>query len=191
MHQLYSGKLKIKLKGKKLKGEFALVKAYGRGENGWLLMKLGDRYATKDEVTLQDKSVISKKTNAQMEQAPDKVYGENIVKVDSTVKDQKDAGKKAVDLVDSQLNAEAPKEKTAVRKASNLLKNAPEQPFYHEVEPMLATLVDQPFDSDEWLYEIKWDGYRAVAFTGGKRVDLKSRNNKSFSEKFYPIQQEL
>jgi len=191
LHQLYSGKLKIKLKGKKLKGEFALVKAYGRGENGWLLMKLEDRYATKDEVTLQDKSVISKKTIAEMEQAPDKVYGENIVKVDSTAKDQKDAGKKAVDLVDSQLNAEAPKKKTAVRKASNLLKNAPEQPFYHEVEPMLATLVDQPFDSDEWLYEIKWDGYRAVAFMDGKTVELKSRNNKSFSEKFYPIQQEL
>ena len=29
---------------------------------------------------------------------------------------------------------------------------------------MLATSVDEPFDDPEWLFEIKWDGYRAVAF---------------------------
>jgi bifunctional non-homologous end joining protein LigD len=103
LHQLYSGKLKIKLKGKKLKGEFALVKAYGRGENGWLLMKLEDKYATDEDVTLKDKSVISKKTIADMEKSPDKVYGENIDK--STVKDKKD---EAAEIVESQLKADPP-----------------------------------------------------------------------------------
>lgn len=191
LHQLYSGKLKIKLKGKKLRGEFALVKAYGRGENGWLLMKLADRYATADDITLKDKSVISKKTIAQMEKSPDRTYGQNVVKVDSTKKDKKTVGETAPELVDSQLNAEAPKKKKASKKVSTLLKKTAEQKFYHEVEPMLATLVDQPFESDDWLYEIKWDGYRAVAFMDGKNVELKSRNNKRFSEKFYPIQQQL
>jgi bifunctional non-homologous end joining protein LigD len=33
-----------------------------------------------------------------------------------------------------------------------------------EIHPMLATTVDEPFDSPDWLFEIKWDGYRAVAF---------------------------
>jgi len=183
--------MKIKLKGKKLKGEFALFKAYGRGENSWLLMKLDDRYATTDNITLKDKSVLSKKTIAQMEKSPDKVYGENIVKVVSTTKDKKSAVKKAAEMVDSQLDADAPKKRTASIKIDTVLKNAPEQKFYHQVEPMLATLVDQPLDSDDWLYEIKWDGYRAVAFMKGKNVELKSRNNKSFSDKFYPIQQEL
>jgi bifunctional non-homologous end joining protein LigD len=52
---------------------------------------------------------------------------------------------------------------------------------------MLATLVDQPFDEPGWLYEIKWDGYRAVALINKGKVDLISRNNKSFNEKFYPV----
>jgi bifunctional non-homologous end joining protein LigD len=35
-----------------------------------------------------------------------------------------------------------------------------------EYRPMLATLVDQPFDSKDWLYETKWDGFRIVAEVG-------------------------
>jgi len=56
---------------------------------------------------------------------------------------------------------------------------------------MLATLVDKPFDEPGWSYEIKWDGYRAIAYLQKGNVDLISRNNKSFNEKFYPILQEL
>ncbi|MBO9657767.1 MAG: DNA ligase D, partial [Chitinophagaceae bacterium] len=52
---------------------------------------------------------------------------------------------------------------------------------------MLATLVDKPFDEEGWLYEVKWDGYRAVAFLNKSKAELKSRNDKSFNEKFYPI----
>ncbi|MDE3248778.1 MAG: DNA ligase D [Bacteroidota bacterium] len=52
---------------------------------------------------------------------------------------------------------------------------------------MLATLVDKPFDAEDWLYEIKWDGYRAVAHLRDTKVGLWSRNQKSFDEKFYPI----
>ena len=56
-----------------------------------------------------------------------------------------------------------------------------------ELAPMLATLTDKPFDAPGWLYEIKWDGYRAVAYINKKGVDLLSRNNKSFNDKFYPV----
>ena len=52
---------------------------------------------------------------------------------------------------------------------------------------MLATLVDKPFDEPGWLYEVKWDGYRAVALLNRGKVNLISRNNKSFNEKFYPV----
>jgi len=55
------------------------------------------------------------------------------------------------------------------------------------IKPMLATLVDKPFDEKGWLYEIKWDGYRAVAYLDNGEIEIKSRNNKSFNEKFYPL----
>ena len=46
---------------------------------------------------------------------------------------------------------------------------------------MLATMVDKPFDDDAWLYEIKWDGYRAVAFLDGKSLRLVSRNQNDLT----------
>ena len=52
---------------------------------------------------------------------------------------------------------------------------------------MLATLVDKPIDEPGWLYEVKWDGYRALGFLHQGKVELRSRNNKSFDEKFYPV----
>nr|WP_315085919.1 DNA ligase D [uncultured Chryseobacterium sp.] len=185
LHQLHKGKLKIKLNGEKLKGEFALVKAYGRGENGWLLMKLDDKYATTKDITLKDKSVLSNKTIAQMEKAPDKVYGKNIVKKESTVKDKPTGKKNAAALVDEQLSSNESEEKAI--DVTKVLKGAPKKSFYDHIEPMLATLVDRPFDDKDWLYEVKWDGYRAVSFLKGGKVEIKSRNDKSFNEKFYPV----
>jgi bifunctional non-homologous end joining protein LigD len=67
------------------------------------------------------------------------------------------------------------------------LSDAPRAAFPKTVAPMLATLADEPFEADDWLYEIKWDGYRAVALVKGGKANLISRNNKSFNEKFYPV----
>ena len=70
---------------------------------------------------------------------------------------------------------------------TDLLKKGTKKKFYTSVKPMLATLVDKPFDLEGWSYEVKWDGYRAVAFINKDVVELKSRNDKSFNEKFYPV----
>jgi bifunctional non-homologous end joining protein LigD len=67
------------------------------------------------------------------------------------------------------------------------LSGARKAPFPTSVDPMLATLVDKPFEQDDWLYEVKWDGYRAIAFCGKGNVELVSRNKKSFNQKFYPV----
>jgi ATP-dependent DNA ligase len=42
--------------------------------------------------------------------------------------------------------------------------------------PMLATLVDEPFDSKDWVFETKWDGIRLISEKRGKAVKLWSRN---------------
>jgi bifunctional non-homologous end joining protein LigD len=78
--------------------------------------------------------------------------------------------------------------KTAVKV---LLNKAPARKFPATFTPMLATLVDTPFDEPGWIYEVKWDGYRALAFVNKNKVELKSRNNKSFNDKFYPITKAL
>ena len=59
------------------------------------------------------------------------------------------------------------------------------------VSPMLATLVDKAPEEAGWIYEVKWDGYRAIARCNKSEVSLLSRNNKSFDDKFYPIRDAL
>ena len=58
------------------------------------------------------------------------------------------------------------------------------------IHPMLATLVDEPFNSDDWLFEIKWDGYRAIAFIEGDKLRLVSRNQNDLT-KAYPELQDI
>jgi bifunctional non-homologous end joining protein LigD len=65
------------------------------------------------------------------------------------------------------------------------LKGATRAPMPRVVRPMLATLTDHPFSSDDWLYEIKFDGYRAIAFIEHDEVRLVSRNQNEMTS-LYP-----
>jgi bifunctional non-homologous end joining protein LigD len=71
------------------------------------------------------------------------------------------------------------------------LQDTPEKPMPHGTQPMLATLVKEPFDHPDWIYEVKWDGYRAVAEIRDDDVSLYSRNLISFGKKFSPIMDSL
>ena len=59
------------------------------------------------------------------------------------------------------------------------------------VRPMLAKKTAKAFDDPDWLFELKWDGYRAIASNLDGRVQLYSRNGLSFNEKFRPVTQAL
>jgi len=56
---------------------------------------------------------------------------------------------------------------------------------------MFAELSNQIFSNDDWLFEIKWDGYRSVAEIEDGEVNLHSRNNISFNEKYFPVVETL
>src|SRR5688500_9217910 len=56
LKQLHQGKLVVRLKGKKVKGDYALVRSSYQGENSWLLIKVEDKYAGKGDITKKDKS---------------------------------------------------------------------------------------------------------------------------------------
>jgi bifunctional non-homologous end joining protein LigD len=68
--QLKSGSLKVRLHGKKLKGEFALVHIKNnnndKGDNAWLLIKHRDEFASDGDITKKDKSVVSGKSITQL-----------------------------------------------------------------------------------------------------------------------------
>jgi bifunctional non-homologous end joining protein LigD len=52
------------------------------------------------------------------------------------------------------------------------------------IHPMLATSIDAPFDSPDWLFEIKWDGYRAIAFLDKNQIRLVSRNQNDMTAQY-------
>src|SRR6478735_1748111 len=81
----------------------------------------------------------------------------------------------------------SPVKSAGKRKVQGVIKT--EMPQH--LSPMLATLIDKPFDRPGWIYEVKWDGYRALAYIDNKKVELRSRNDKSFNEKFYTVHNAL
>lgn len=64
------------------------------------------------------------------------------------------------------------------------LSDAPRGSFPGPLEPMLATLVDAPFDRPGWSFEVKWDGFRTLAVIEGGRVRLVSRNGRTLNDRF-------
>jgi bifunctional non-homologous end joining protein LigD len=59
------------------------------------------------------------------------------------------------------------------------------------VKPMLAKVSEKPFSNTDWIFEVKWDGYRAIAEITKGKVSLSSRTGQSFDEKFAPIVKSL
>lgn len=178
------GKLMVVLLGQKLKGKFVLVKSSTGGDNAWLLMKYKDEYARKTDILKKASSVISGKTIQQMAKNPAGVWDQSDKKSSVKKKPQGSPGSNG-QLKKEQTKKQLPKKQEAKLPTGRRAK------FPEKIAPMLATLVDRPFDEPGWIYEIKWDGYRAIAHCNGNRVHLKSRNFKSFDEKFYPVHDAL
>jgi bifunctional non-homologous end joining protein LigD len=160
---LRKGDLKFVLAGEKLQGEFALVKTKMDGKS-WLLLKKKDRYATTENILQEDRSVVSQMTLEEMAAA-------------------------------SPEGASKPKKINQIRRREAMdravLPDAPLAPMPHGLKPMLATLVREPFDHPDWLFEVKWDGYRAIAEIQDGKVSLYTRKQISLNKKFFPVTEAL
>jgi bifunctional non-homologous end joining protein LigD len=228
---LAEGDLKFRLDGKKLKGDFALVKMKGRpGSKGneWLMIKKHDQYVVEGyDIDAYDESVLSKRSLAEIAgdsgsaEWKSRPAGGGRLKAawlaDAVAKlDKKKAAnsgqKKKQKTLKTAEDAEKGKKKSFTSPASvppaafpspiNQKKSkssAPSVPFAvldsdfeggvkrpmpTTIHPMLATPVDKPFDGAEWLFEIKWDGYRAIAFITDGKLRLVSRNQNELTERF-------
>ncbi len=160
--QIAKGKLKIVIAGHKLKGLFTLVKMKPReGERGepWLFFKDHDEYEDPNwTIEANAKSVKSGMTLAQLQQ-------------------------KRKDAPIWKSNRASSADGTAVKRGVRA-KAAHADPIPRDPKPMLTTLVEAPFDDERWLFELKWDGYRAIAVVEKDKVTLTSRNAKDLLHQF-------
>ncbi len=168
------GRLKFELDGEKLHGGWMLVKSHGGkygGDKSWLLIKENDEYARPStEGTIVDErpeSVLSGRTIESIATDPDRVWHSN-KSVAENVKAGRVRKRKPV--------ADVAKVDGA-RKAS----------MPDLIEPQLATLVDDPPDGDEWIHEIKYDGYRMLCRIEDGACAMFSRNGKEWTAKFPTI----
>ncbi len=101
------------------------------------------------------------------------------------IKDHDDEERKTYDIDDYPKSVKTGKtiEAYAAKQAKQAVAKADPLPKLKSV--MLATLIDAPFDDDDWLFEIKWDGYRAICTVdAAHRLTLRSRNGLDLLERF-------
>ena len=157
---LENGKLKFELHGEKLKGGWTLVRMHGRGDEShepWLLIKEGDEYAR----PAREFDVL--------QAFPDSVLTGKPLPAETAPTPVKAARKKAA--IRTKPEADAPS--GAVRAA-----------LPDRLAPQLATLVNGvPADAQDWIYEIKFDGYRLLARIDGASVRCMTRNGHDWSAK--------
>ena len=159
--ELSNGKLHFTLAGKKLHGDWYLVQL--RDGKQWLLIKGGEDLKPISK-KLDDTSALSGKTMAQL--------SNNGAVWQSKPRDSENVAKNSF--------------KGKIRAKISKISRAQKLPVKF-IEPMKARLAESSPHGNDWIYEIKFDGFRALAFKNGDDVRLLSRNEKDFNEKFPEI----
>jgi bifunctional non-homologous end joining protein LigD len=147
------GKLHFVLHGKKLHGEWVLVRG-SRDPKQWIFFKVRDDYASADTDITADR--------------PDSIISGKLV---DEVAEDGARTKQWVTPIERELEQHG-------------MKAAGKAPFPKIAQPMLATLVEHPFDNNDWLFELKLDGMRAIAEKNGDKLDMWTRSGKSLAYRF-------
>ena len=168
--QFQDGKISFTLSGRKIKGSFVLIRIRQRNKQ-WLLIKSdnddagggGGSSFTTSETDLTEtapESVLTGRTNDEL---VEKRAG------------QKRSGKEGQRLVLLDNNII-----TLGKKNSQ---------FPLSVKPMLAGHADTPFDNKDWVFEVKWDGVRAILLQNKAKgiTEIQSRNGKNITHRYPEI----
>jgi bifunctional non-homologous end joining protein LigD len=188
VHAFQNGKIHLQLKGKKLKGEWTLVRTRSAGDAAkpqWLLLKTGADMAPLSS-RAEDHSALTRRSLQQIAGARKKQEWES---------NRAATGSRLT----KPTSARAPARLTAAgSKAPNRAVPAPEinlprlpkaKPGF--VEPMKALLVKELPKGSEWVYEVKFDGVRALAVKMKDSRELISRNGNALTAKYPQISEAL
>ena len=159
---LAHGKLVFTLHGERLRGRWALIRFHGRQDpkrENWLLIKEKDdlAHADSDVTETATASVASGREMQAIAAAPEAVWQSN----------REEA---------------APKPGRTTRKRQRTDEKLPDF-----VAPELATLVDALPQGDDWLFEMKFDGYRALTAASGEDVRIYTRSGQDWTHRYRSI----
>jgi bifunctional non-homologous end joining protein LigD len=188
LKSLREGKLHLVLAGKKAQGEWTLVRIRGRdGEkNTWLIMKTGAS-AKPLSKKAEDQSVKTARTMKQIAEDRDAKWDSNRSEPDG----HEDTSARST--LKARIKAALKKKDQGDKKNSEKVTAEPDLPAGlpsakpRFIEPMKARLVDEPPTNGDWLYELKFDGIRAIAVKHGNIVSLISRNGNKLDARFPEI----
>jgi bifunctional non-homologous end joining protein LigD len=204
-HQAYrEGKLKFKLHGEKLSGGWMLVRRHARDaderqNNVWFLIKERDETAQPieegDILEEQPLSVSSGRDLNEIAGAGDRVWKSNRssngkAKPGAKARSGKSAAKQAIGrttktkrAAKEKVTASASKKIAKSAAAAKAIPGAAKGDLPEWLEPQKATLAEAAPTGDEWLHEIKFDGYRMLCRIDGKQVRFISRNQQDWTSR--------
>ncbi len=170
---LEKGHLVFTLEGEKLRGAWHLVRMRRRPterKEQWLLIKSDDEWARgPDDPDILEEKPLSVATGRDLAD----IAAGAAPKIRQMKGGSRGSRSKARAAASTPA-ARSRRQHAAGRKA----------PMPKMVEPCLATLVEEAPNGREWLHEIKWDGYRLLAFLRNGKTDLKTRNSKDYTKNF-------
>jgi bifunctional non-homologous end joining protein LigD len=197
---LREGRLHLVLDGKKAKGEWALIRIRSNQEkNQWLLIKATSS-AKPISKKVDDQSVKTGRTMKQIAIEHDAEWQSNRPggERDSfkerirSIVDEPKAKKKSrraakADNDKSSRTASSTDEESSLKEFTAKLPKA--RPGF--IEPMKPRLMEAPPTGGDWIYELKFDGIRAIAIKQGKKVSLMSRNKNELKTRFPEVAESI
>ena len=187
-----NGSLKFVLHGKKLQGKWMLVRKGGKradeSERHWFLFKERDKFSRPGS-DIEDEEPLSVTTGRGLDEiaeTADRVWGRNgemNKRERAKAKLSRNGRVKPVKAVKKRQMATAVQLKRRLAKALKSI-GGKKSSFPSAAKVELATLAKKTPEGDDWMHEIKFDGYRMLCHVRNRKTRFISRNGKDWTKKF-------